>query len=109
MQSDQFKRYFENWKTVMVFPKAGWHGKIATEKGFRDIQIYLSDETMIYPDLESFFAIYKDVMMKPFLAYLPIDDKNDQFLEEFINELKRLGRIWPLEFMRLGIILARKF
>ena len=110
MQSDQFKGYFANWKQSWYFPKPDDTERLLQKIGFRDIQINLSDRTMVYPDLESFLLFVKTVIMKPFLSYLSDEGKKDQFLEEFVSELERstAGQAWSLDFVRLGII-ARKF
>lgn len=75
MQSDQFKGYFAIWKQSWYFPKPDDTERLLQKIGFRDIQINLSDRTMVYPDLESFLLFVKTVIVKPFLSYLPNDEK----------------------------------
>lgn len=108
MQSDQFRKYFANWKQSWYFPKPDDTERLLEKIGFRDIGVYLSDQTMIYPDGESFMMFIKSVIMRPFLAYLPDAKKKDQFLDTFLDEFERSNRIWSLDFVRLGIF-AGKF
>ncbi|HEU4444257.1 MAG TPA: methyltransferase domain-containing protein [Nitrososphaeraceae archaeon] len=107
MQSDQFRKYFANWKQSWYFPKPDDTERLLQKIGFRDILVYLSDQTMVYPDLESFALFVKSVTLRTFLGYLPDVKKKEQFLDVFLNEFEQSGRTWSLDFMRLGIF-ARK-
>ncbi len=106
-QSDQFRGYFANWKQSWYFPKPDNTERLLQKIGFRDIEISLSGQTMVYPDRESFVLFVKTMIMKTFLAYLANRDKKDQFLDAFLNDFEHLGRAWSLDFMRLDIF-ARK-
>lgn len=108
MQSDQFRGYFANWKQSWYFPKPDDTERLLQQIGFKDILVYLSDQTMVYSDLESFALFVKSVIMRPFLGHLPDAQKKEQFLDAFLKEFGRSGEAWLLDFMRLGI-LARKF
>jgi hypothetical protein len=95
------------------FPKPEDTKRLLQEIGFRDSQIYLSNQTITFHNLESFRLFVTTVITKPFLDYFHVDDddgKKHQFVEGFIDELKRTAwsRTWSLDFVRLDI-LARKF
>jgi trans-aconitate 2-methyltransferase len=107
MQSDEFRRYFANWKQSWYFPKPDDTERLLQQIGFRDILVYLSDRTMVYPDLEGFTMFVKSVTLRTFLGYLPNSQKKEQFLNSFLNEFKQSGREWSLDFMRLSVF-ARK-
>lgn len=107
IQSDQFKANFAGWKQPWFFPRPEYTKSLLLDIGFRDIQVYLSDETMVYPDLESFMLFVKTVIMKPFADHLG-DSKKDQFFEAFLNEIKlHSNNGWVLDYVRLDIS-ARK-
>jgi trans-aconitate methyltransferase len=111
MQSDQFKGYFANWTQSWYFPKPEDTKRLLQKIGFRDSQIYLSNQTITFPNLECFRLFAKTVITKPFLNYFHDDDgKKHHFVEGFIDELRRTvcGRTWSLDFVRLNI-LARNF
>lgn len=92
MQSDQFRKYFANWKQSWYFPKPDDTERLLQQIGFRDILVYLSDQTMVYPDLESFALFVKSVTLRTFLDYLPDAQKKVQFLDVFLNEFEQSGR-----------------
>lgn len=103
MQSDKFRKYFANWKQSWYFPKPDDTERLLQKIGFRDIEVSLSGQTMVYPDRESFVLFVKTVIMKTFLTYLPNMDKKDQFFDAFLKEFERSGRAWSLDFVRLDI------
>jgi trans-aconitate 2-methyltransferase len=107
IQSDQFKGCFANWKKSWYFPKPDDTERLLQQIGFRDIQVYLSEQTMIYSDRESFMLFVKTVVMKPFLNHLR-DTEKDQFFEAFVNQMEQQSKIsWVLDYVRLDIF-ARK-
>lgn len=107
MQSDEFRRYFANWKQSWYFPKPDDTERLLQQIEFRDILVYLSDRTMVYPDLQSFTMFVRSVILRTFLGYLPDSQKKEQFLNLFLNEFKQSSREWSLDFMRLSVF-ARK-
>jgi trans-aconitate 2-methyltransferase len=107
MQSNQFREYFANWKQSWYFPKPDDTETLLQKIGFRDILVHLSDQTMVYSNLESFVLFVKSVTLRTFLGYLPDAQKKEQFLDVFLNEFEQSGRTWSLDFVRLGIF-ARK-
>lgn len=107
MQSEQFRKYFANWKQSWYFPKPDDTERLLQKIGFRDIRVYLSDQTMVYPDLESFALFVKSVTLRTFLGYLPNAQKKEQFLDVFLKEFEQSSKSWSLDFMRLGVF-ARK-
>jgi trans-aconitate 2-methyltransferase len=107
MQSDQFKAYFADWKQPWFFPRPEPTKSLLQDIGFRDIQVCLSDETMVYPDLDNFMLFVKTVIMKPFADHLG-DSKKDLFFEAFLEEIKLHSKNgWALDYVRLDIS-ARK-
>jgi trans-aconitate methyltransferase len=109
VQSDQFKGYFANWKKSWYFPKPDDTERLLKQIGFRDIQVYLSEQTMIYPDRESFMLFVRTVIMKPFIDHLR-DTKKDQFFKAFVSQMEQRQQSktgWILDYVRLNIF-ARK-
>jgi trans-aconitate 2-methyltransferase len=108
IQSDQFKGSFANWKKSWYFPRPDDTERLLQQIGFRDIQVYLSEQTMIYPDRESFMLFVKTVIMKPFLDHLG-DTKKDQFFKAFVSQMEQhqSKTDWVLDYVRLYIF-ARK-
>lgn len=108
MQSEQFREHFADWKQSWYFPEQDETEKLLQKARFKDIQVNLSKLTTTFSDRESFANFVKTVIMKAFLGYLPDAKNKDQFVDAFLNEFKRSGGGWSLDFMRLSIS-ARKF
>jgi trans-aconitate 2-methyltransferase len=110
MQSDQFRGYFANWKQSWYFPNPDDTERLLQQIGFRDVQVYLSDQTTTYTDRESFALFVKTVIMKPFLDHL-LDAKKDQFLKAFLSQIEERQQYskigWVLDYVRIDIF-ARK-
>lgn len=110
IQSNQFRGYFANWKQSWYFPNPDDTERLLQKIGFRDIQVYLSDQTTTYPDRESFALFVKTVIMKPFLDHL-LDVKKDQFLKAFLSQMEERQQYfkigWVLDYVYLDIF-ARK-
>lgn len=106
VQSDQFRKYFVNWKHTWYFPKQGEMEKLLKQAGFIDIQVSLSKRITTFSDRQSFAIFVKTVIMKPFLGYLP-SAKKDHFLELFLNEVEHSGWGWSLDYVRLNIFARR--
>jgi trans-aconitate 2-methyltransferase len=108
IRSDQFKGSFANWKKSWYFPRLDDTERLLQQIGFRDIQVYLSEKNMIYPDRESFMLFVKTVIMKPFVDHLG-DTKKDQFFKAFVSQMeqRQSKTSWVLDYVRLDIF-ARK-
>ncbi len=106
-QSDQFREYFVNWKKSWYFAKPDETEKLLHKLRFRDIQVNLSSQTILFSDRQSFATFVRTVIMKPILGYLPDDKKREQFLHTLLNEFESAGWGWSLDFSRLSVY-ARK-
>jgi trans-aconitate 2-methyltransferase len=118
---DQFKGHFADWKQPWYFAKTEDTNKLLQEIGYMNTKVYLSSDSIIFPNRQIYSKFIKTVVMKPYLDHLSQDNsedvnRNDKlkalFLKLFLDEVKKCNnesnRHWFLDFVRLNIVARRR-
>ena len=72
--------------------------------GFKNIEVYLSDGTTTFPHRTSYSSFVKNVIIKPFLEYLPNEQTKRTFLKTFLDNAEQSGLGLTLDYVRLNIM-----
>lgn len=116
---DQFKEHFTDWKQPWYFAKTEDTNKLLQEIGYMNTKVYLSSDSIIFPNPEIYSKFVKTVVMKPYLDHLSQDNGDDNgidklkalFLKVFLDVVKKCNnesnRHWFLDFVRLNIVAHR--
>ena len=115
--SDQFKKYFTDWKQPWYFPTIDDTNKLLREIGYINIKTYTDSDCVFLPDRQMYSKFVKTVVLKSYLDHL--FQKNDEHTEElkdlllelFLDEVEKCNnkpdKRWFLDFIRLNIIAYR--
>ena len=106
MELDRFRKHFVGWKQSWHFLEQVETEKLLKMTGFRDIKVSLMRRRTAFPDRQSFSIFAKTVIMKPFLPYLP-DEEKDHFLKAFLDRIEEFRSGWSLDNVRLTISARR--
>jgi trans-aconitate 2-methyltransferase len=103
-QCDEFKPFFTSWKESWYFPKPEDTSRLLQDIGFKNINAYLMQDSATFADRNSFALFTKTVVMKPYLALLPNQQK-DKFLKLFLEEIETRHKSmrWVMDYVRLNI------
>jgi len=117
----QFKEHFTDWKQPWYFAKTEDTNKLLQEIGYVNTRVYLSSDSIIFPNRQIYSKFVKTVVMKPYLDHISQgnDSDNDRidklkalFLKLFLDEVKKCGNKsnsrWFLDFVRLNISAHRR-
>lgn len=101
----EFKIYYLNWKEPWYFAKPEDTEKLLKEIGFKNIKVYLSDGTTIFSNRSSYSRFVRNVILKPFLQYLPNEKIKARFLKTFLDNVEEgESGAWTLDYVRLNIM-----
>lgn len=104
-----FRKYFQKWTEPWNFSSPQEISKILERIGFRNIETKLIKKTAIFDGMEEYTLFMKTVVMKPYLSYLPKNDKStiDLFIKQFIIEIEKINpdqnKNYTVEYIRLNI------
>jgi trans-aconitate 2-methyltransferase len=70
--------------------------------GFTDVQTWLEDQPVVYPDAESFRQYLKTIVLGPFLGVLPAE-LHDAFVTAVVEEDARDGERRTVDYVRLNM------
>lgn len=115
--SDQFKKYFTDWKQPWYFPTIDDTNKLLREIGYKNIKTYTHSDCVSLPDRQMYSKFVKTVVLKSYLDHLSqkndehIDELKDLFLYLFLDQVEKYNnepdKRWFLDFIRLNIIAYR--
>jgi ubiquinone/menaquinone biosynthesis C-methylase UbiE len=88
---DQFKEHFTDWKQPWYFDKTEDTNKLLQEIGYMNTKVYLSSDSIIFPNRQIYSKFIKTVVMKPYLDHLSQDNSEDV---NGIDKLKALHHLF---------------
>jgi SAM-dependent methyltransferase len=100
----EFKTYFVNWNEPWYFARPEDTQKLLKQIGYKNIEVYLSDGTATFPNRTSYSTFVKNVIIKPFLEYLPNEQIKRRFFKTFLDNVEQSGLDWTLDYLRLNIM-----
>ena len=101
--SENFAKYFSDWKQTWYFASAEETERLLARVGFKDIRVRLSKEPTGFANRAEFSAFVRAVILRPYLSVIPDEKVRDKFAGEFEDEVGHSGG-WNLDYVRLSII-----
>jgi hypothetical protein len=101
---EEFKPFFADWKESWYFAKPEDTLQLLQDIGFRNVQVFLMEDSAKFANSNSYALFAKTVVMKPYLGKLP-DPQKDQFLKLLLHEIEANHRTmrWVMDYVRLNI------
>lgn len=101
---DEFKPFFTSWRESWYFAKPQDTSRLLQDIGFKSVNAHLMEDSATFADRNSFALFAKTVVLKPYLALLP-DQQKDRFLKLFLDEIetRHKSMCWVMDYVRLNI------
>lgn len=105
--SSDFAQHFANWKEPWEFASAEVTRERLARAGFRDIETWIEDAPITFPDAPAFRAFISTVVMRPFLARLPTGEQRSAFLDRIVDQAAGDDPSFTLDYRRLNLVGTR--
>jgi trans-aconitate 2-methyltransferase len=103
MADSRFASYFTNWSEPWEFADAETTARRLTAAGFEDVQTYIEQSPVVFPDAEAFRTFITNVICRPHLACLPDVAPRDAFIDELTDLAGTDDPPFELDYWRLNM------
>lgn len=107
--SEKFRHFFKEWKDKWYFPKPSETEKILKEIGYINVNVYLKETPISFPDRNSYSLYLKTVILGPYLRHFKSENGKEEYLEYVLEEIEQNHpeMMWNFDYVRLNILAVR--
>jgi len=106
-QTDEFVRFFEDWKDPWEFASVEATDQRLRRAGFNHVDVSLESAPVVFPNAVAFADFVSTVVLRPFLVRIGDEHSRRRFVDRLTTAAADDDPAFALDYCRLNIIASR--